>query len=344
MDIRALNPLDRPDWDARLPDLPASSFFLTAAWAKVLAESYGYEPLYFTACDGDRVTLLMPMMGVTSRLTGRRGVSLPFTDQCPTFALSQEDFLLAQRRVIGHGKDRGWRYVEWRSDRHFGPDVPFWDEFYTHTIDLGREEKVLFSGLSDNNRRNVRKASREGVTVRFERTPEALRAFYRLNLITRKRHGLPPQPFKFFENLNEFVISKELGVIASAYHQGKAVACSVFLQFGGEAIFKYGASDMSFQYLRPNNLLMWEACAFFARQGVRTLNLGRTDLWDDGLLRFKRTWGAEEALIRYYRYDLGKDAFVRKRAGAGAWYPKVFARVPIPLARLIGRFAYRHVG
>jgi hypothetical protein len=344
MDIQVLNPLERADWDALLLDHPRSSFFHTSAWARVLAKSYRFEPLYLAGFDGTRLVLLMPMMGVRSLLTGKRGISLPFTDRCSSFAPSKGVFLLAQGRAVECGKARGWRYVEWRDDAYFDPDIPTWEEFYTHEIDLSRKEDAIFACLSDNNRRNIKKAVREGVSVRIDQTPEALRDFYKLNLLTRKRHGLPPQPFGFFRNVHEFVIAKGHGVIASAFYQGKAVASSVFFHFGGEAIFKYNASDLSFQHLRPNNLLMWEACLSYARQGFRSMNLGRTDPRDEGLLRFKRVWGAKEGLVGYHRYDIRMSAFVRKRPGSGTLYPKLFSRVPVSLARVIGRLAYRHAG
>ena len=45
---------------------------------------------------------------------------------------------------------------------------------------------------------NIKKALKEGVEVQLHNSFESVKSFFKLNCMTRKRHGLPPQPFKFF--------------------------------------------------------------------------------------------------------------------------------------------------
>ncbi len=61
------------------------------------------------------------MMEVRSWLTGKRGVSLPFTDTCdplgaPTDALFDE--------VTRYGAAQGWKYWESRATRPIAPETP----------------------------------------------------------------------------------------------------------------------------------------------------------------------------------------------------------------------------
>lgn len=344
MDIQIRDPGRRSDWDASLLDSGDHCVFHTAAWAKVLETAYRYKPRYFVASEGDRIGFLMPMMEVRSALTGRRGVSLPFTDQCPLFAPSGDIVPGALRMAIDEARARKWRYVEWRDDASVDPAAPPWESFYVHDIDLGRTEADLFAGLTESNRRCIKKAAREGVCVTHDRTPEALEEFCKLNLLTRQRHGIPPQPSSFFKGLQEFVIAKDYGIVASARIGQRTVASAVFLHFGKDVVFKYGASDTRYQHLRPNNLIMWETWAWYAGRGFASMSLGRTELDNEGLLRYKRTWGGRERLIGYRRYDVRKDAYVRKDPRDGSRLTRIFARVPVRLARIIGRLAYRHVG
>lgn len=344
MDIQIRNPSEHPDWDASLLSQNNHSFFHTSAWAKVLEKTYRFKPVYFVVYDGNRLVTLMPMMEVHSLLTGKRGVSLPFTDLCPPYAPARKDLLFVQLKAIEYGKINKWRYIEWRDNQHIDPARSTWESFYVHDIDLDRTETDIFDSLSNSNRRNISKAIRKGVRVRFDQSREALNEFYRLNLATRKRHGLPPQPLNFFKNIYEFIILKDCGVIASAYYEGRVVASSVFFHFGRAALFKYGASDIRYHHLRPNNLLMWETCMFYARRGFLSMNLGRTEPQNEGLLRYKRAWGAKERMIKYHRYDINRNAYILKHSGGSGLLPKIFSRIPISIARIIGRLAYRHVG
>src|SRR5512134_721631 len=80
--LKILNPLDIKEWNDLVAATPGTSFFHTANWARVLSESYDYKPVYFCEIEDGRFKTLVRMMEVDSFLTGKRGVSLPFTDYC----------------------------------------------------------------------------------------------------------------------------------------------------------------------------------------------------------------------------------------------------------------------
>jgi hypothetical protein len=182
------------------------------------------------------------------------------------------------------------------------------------------------------------------VVIRIDQTGDTLKEFYRLNCLTRKRHGLPPQPFTFFKSVRDHLLSKGFGIIVSALYEGRIVSASVFFHFGKNAIFKYGASETRHQIVRPNNLVLWEALRWYRERGFESLHLGRTESDNPGLLRYKRAWGASESLLNYYRYDLSAKTFLSPPTAGGAWRTKGLARMPVAFLRLAGRLLYRHAG
>jgi hypothetical protein len=82
MEVEIINPLEYPGWDDLLLSQHDHSIFHTTHWARILHESYGYTPLYFTLFRDGALSALIPVMEVNSWITGRRAVSLPFTDYC----------------------------------------------------------------------------------------------------------------------------------------------------------------------------------------------------------------------------------------------------------------------
>nr|NIP40970.1 peptidoglycan bridge formation glycyltransferase FemA/FemB family protein [Candidatus Aenigmarchaeota archaeon] len=48
---------------------------------------------------------------------------------------------------------------------------------------------------------SIRKAEKSGVEIIERNSNEGINEFYRLNKMTRKKHGMPAQPKKFFTNL-----------------------------------------------------------------------------------------------------------------------------------------------
>lgn len=80
--VRIVDPLNDPHWGSSVEAFPGASFFHSAAWFRVLAETYNCRPLYFIAGEPGRIDPVLPVMEVQSRLTGTHGAALPFSDHC----------------------------------------------------------------------------------------------------------------------------------------------------------------------------------------------------------------------------------------------------------------------
>src|SRR5262249_49785265 len=150
----------------------------------------------------------------------------------------------------------------------------------------------------------VRKAEQTQLAITITHDLDTVRMFHELVCTTRKRHGLPPQPFRFFENIHRHVLARGQGCVVLARLGGTPVAGSMFLHFGKSVIFNLGASSSAFPHLRPNNLGIGRPIEWPARAGFESLDFGRTSLPNKGLRHFKLGWGTAERRIDYTRYDL----------------------------------------
>jgi hypothetical protein len=343
MNIEINNPIEYPGWDALIETSDQTTFFHTAAWARGLSESYDYAPHYFTVIDGGRLSGLLAVMAIKSCLTGKRGVSLPFSDECNPVAKDQKTFEMLLNESIAYGRRSGWKYIEIRGGTNFLPNAVAVAMHYVHTLELSPDVTEVSRRFKSNIRRNIHKAEKEGVTVAIERSRDALAAFYRLHCGTRRHHGLPPQPWSFFEKIYEYIIAAGKGFVALAGYQNRWIAGAIYALYRDQAIYKYGASDRRSQHLRPNNLVMWEAIRWCCSHAVRSFSFGRTEPENEGLLQFKRGWGASEGTLAYYRYDLRGDRFVGDTTQANK-LNSLFRRMPVPLLKMAGNLLYRHMG
>jgi hypothetical protein len=342
--VGVVSPLRCSDWDHLISKHPDSSFFHTAAWAHVLLESYGYRPIYYTAIQDSRLMALLPVMEVDSWLTGRRGVSLPFTDACEPLGSPSLLMRTIIPWVLQTGEERGWKCFECRGGEGLFKTDMAAQRFYSHDLRLLRDEDLLFNRLSSSVRTAIRKAQKSGVIVEVNQNLDAMLRFYRLHCLTRKKHGLPPQPFKFFKQIHECIISQGKGAVILARLGEHLVAASIYFSFNALAFYKYGASNPAFQSLRGNNLVMWHGIKWGISQGAEVLNLGRTSIHNEGLRRYKLGWGAEERIASYYKFDIRGHTFVRDRDKTSGWHVPIFRRLPIFLARQFGSALYRHIG
>ena len=167
--------------------------------------------------------------------------------------------------------------------------------------------------------------------------------YFSLHCVTRKRHGLPPQPARFFAEINQQIIAARSGFVATARWMGQPIAGAVFLHSGRRAIYKYGASDYAFQSLRPNNLLFWSAIRECCQRGFESLHFGRSSINNDGLRRFKRSFGAVERPLHYARYHFGRAAWVCTSDRAQNIVNGLFRLLPVGMLRALGRLLYPHL-
>jgi hypothetical protein len=341
----ALNRISAADWDEAIASYSEGSFFHGAAWIRALQAAYGYEPKHFAATDEAGIRFLVPLMEVRSRLTGVRGVSMPFSDFCEPLVRDGVAGCDLRDALIEFGREQSWKYLECRGGKTIFQDAAPSARFYTHDIDLGCSEEELWQRFAPSDEAGCAQSRNERRLCRgIFRIAADSRGLLPTALPDSAEARPPPQPWSFFQALFDHAISKESGSIFLARHSGKPIAGALFVHFGRKAVFKYGASDPETLSLRANNLVMWEAIRWYARRGFSELNLGRTEIENHGLRRYKLGWRVEERIQNYYRFDYAANAFVV----AGEREPSPFAKsvfrwLPPRPARLIGALLYRHV-
>jgi Acetyltransferase (GNAT) domain len=337
-----VNPVQDPAWDIDFRGESSKGIFYSAAWARVLSESYGYKPLYLTCSQNGQPSGCLPLMEVNSLVTGKRGISLPFTDECGPGCNDPSEREKLIYAAVSLGRERGWRSFECRG----GSAEVGWtcemDGYLGHRINLLALPPDPMAGFHPAVRRAIRKAEREGVRVERSESLTALREYYTLHCSTRRRHGRPPQPWSFFKCIYHYIMKPGFGFTVLARHLERPIAGAVFLHGGRQCIYKYGASDVDYQGLRPSNLIMWESIRWLRSKGFEVLDLGRTAANNSGLRRFKLGWGASEHRLHYVKYNYREARFARGDAGEKFWPATIFKRLPIPLLRGIGTVLYRH--
>jgi lipid II:glycine glycyltransferase (peptidoglycan interpeptide bridge formation enzyme) len=211
-----------------------------------------------------------------------------------------------------------------------------------YTLRLDRSLGDITKGFSDSVRWGRKRALRDGLRAERRWSDGALRDFYRLHQITRRKLGVPVQPWRFFRSLwSEFSPGNE-AFIVQARGAGEVTASAVFLRHRQRLYYKFAASDPLALTSQPNSLILWEAIEWAHAAGLSEVDFGKTAHENAGLARFKRSWGAVPTAVSYYYFPrvtgLGAESehSTRLRAARAVW-----RRLPLPAARLLGGFLYR---
>ena len=83
MSIYELDPITDPRWPELLQGDSRASVFHTCGWLQALRKTYGYQPIVLTTSSPEQpLANGLVLCSVKSWVTGKRLVSLPFSDHC----------------------------------------------------------------------------------------------------------------------------------------------------------------------------------------------------------------------------------------------------------------------
>ena len=175
MTVYKIDPIKDRRWTEFLHKHPEASVFHSSGWLEALQRTYGYEPVVFTTSPAEsEIRNGLAFCRISTWLTGRRLVSLPFSDHCTPLVENSGELtcllIFLQREL----QAENWNYIEIRARDLDLPTSGFFGKaksFSFHKLDLHPNLDELFRGLhEDCIQRKIHRAEREGLTC--EREPK----------------------------------------------------------------------------------------------------------------------------------------------------------------------------
>jgi FemAB-related protein (PEP-CTERM system-associated) len=293
--IHSLDRSTEHQWDRFVLHHPKASFFHQTAWKRVMEKTYGYRAFYFYAGQAGRITGIAPAFLVSSWITGRLLVSLPFAvygGVCADDAESERALVdrlerLAIELRVEHLelRDRGGELL---------PGYHANSRHATFTIPLIADIEALYKAFPKDIRYMIRKGEKAGLAVR--RGFDQLDHFYRLMTINLRRLGTPAFPKCLFENLiREYPNQVDLTVV---YSNDKPVAGGMSFFFREWMQPYYVGSLDEAKGLAANDFLWWELIKLAAVTGHKTFDFGRSKK-ESGNFDFKKKWNPQIESLNY---------------------------------------------
>ena len=213
----------------------------------------------------------------------------------------------------------GYRYTEFRplsfDEASWPADSGFraCSRFLYHEIDLGAGQGRFGTGCTGTacGGRFGGRSGRGSFTAKARRT-QLINDYYWLHQLTRRRQGVPPQPFAWFRNLAECL--PEAVRFRVAYHGSRPVAGIVTLAFRERLVYKYGASDQRYQEPGGTPLLFWRAIEEACERGRGSSTWGAATSTTAGWPPSRSAWEGFPG-----NWSTSVTAVRRRRWARGSW-------------------------
>lgn len=158
---------------------------------------------------------------------------------------------------------------------------------YNMILDLkDQTEETLMNKFSSKTRYNIRLSQKKGVTARFSREDEDVKAFYEIYLTMTDRQKIGKRTLEYFFSMRDAFENLRIYITE---HEGDLLSAAVAVNYGGKVWYAYGGSTNTKRNLMPNYLMQWEMIKWGLETGATKYDFGgvfELNL-EDGLYRFK---------------------------------------------------------
>ncbi len=347
--VQLIDPIKDPRWDKFVEAHPFGWICHLSGWKKVLEQSFNHmKGYYFVLMDrSGKIKAGLPVFHVRSWITGNRMVSVPFGTLFDPLVSSPRTLDMLLSRVFVLQRTMKARYTEIRTlhTADLFQGVSAISLYKHHFLMLDREPEQLKRTFHRSCvRQRISRGIKSGLCMKTGKNESDLQEFYRLQLMTRKRHNLPTQPYRFFRLLwNTFYPSGRVCVLL-ALKDDRTVAAMMLFKFRNRVSVEYAASDDFFMKMSPNHFLFWKAIKLAWQEGYKMFDFGRTASDNKGLMDFKRRWGTQE--VDLPQVFLPENAC--NEAAVNGWKRRLVMQLcryaPDVFQKIIGDFCYHHLG
>jgi len=271
----------------------------TAGFANAMARM-GYRPLYLLDQEAGALALVRGWFPGVRRFTARANL----------FATGRDGDFVARavaalgRLGIPHVKVGDTMWGQPWAELPAGWPFPRTRLVQRHTfvLDVTSSDATLLKAM-DGAERKIRKAEREGVTVRIVQTPEDLKAFCQLSKVTsdrvRERSAYTDFPDSFFEAIYAAMAPSGAAQFYIGWFKDEPLAGCLFLNTRDTMLYYLGGStrDRDLTAKQAPAGVFWHAIREARRLGMSHFDLGGCTPTDDpedpryGVYAFKKRWG-----------------------------------------------------
>lgn len=339
--VKPLTDADRARWDEFVLGFPPATFCHRAGWARVIERAFGHRTHFVYAERDGRVTGVLPLTEIRSRLFGHALVSNAFAVYGGPAAVDEASRAALVAHATGLLESTGAGHLEFRS---IDAQTPGWvvkDGLYvTFRRDISPDHDKNLTAIPRKQRAEVRKGIANGLSTRVGHDARALHRVYGESV---RNLGTPVFPRRYFELLcAEFGEDAEILVVEDS---GEPIATVLSFYFRDQVLPYYGGGTRAARERRGNEVMYWEVMRRAADRGCRSFDFGRSKV-DTGAYSFKKNWGFEPTPLNYeFKLRIGDTI-----PDVNPLNPKyrlmieTWKRLPLPIANIVGPFVVRNLG
>jgi len=290
---------------------------------------------------GNKMSGILPLCEIRSRLFGHSLVSLPFAVYGGPAAFDEQSARALITTAEELAQQLGVSHLELRNREPRCPDWPRQSLYVTFRKRIDRDPDVNMKNIPRKQRAMVRKGARAGLGCQIDTTVDRFFALYSDNV---HRHGTPPFSRSYFAHLKT-TFGEACEILTIVDRAGRPVSGVLSFYFRDEVLPYYAADTLAARDLAANDFKYWQLLLRATGRGAAVFDFGRSKR-GTGSYDFKSNWGFDPSPL-YYEFRLLKGSSVPENNPLNPKYAALIAlwrRLPRPVVNALGPKIIRNLG
>jgi len=351
--VTIIDPLRNHRWDKFVAQHPFGWLTHLSGWKKFIDRAFPHiHGYYLTLFDPTgRIKAALPIYSVDSWLIGRRLVSIPFATLCDPLVTDPADMerLVGAAVILSEQISIPRIEIKTLSASHLLDKERFFTDcsYKHHSLRLCQDLDLMKGRFHRTCvRQRIVRAEQSGLRLVKGRNEHHLQQFYLLHCKTRKRKGLPPQPYLLIKSLWHAFAGSNMVELLLCYKEEIAVAGLILLKYKSRVSVEYSAANPAYNEFSPIHFLLWSSIKESSLSGYQILDFGQTAANNKSLMVFKSHWGTEVSDLPHFIYpkDPARNTSLYEETVARKVLQYVCNKAPDPALSYLGDFCYRHLG
>lgn len=300
--VRLLPAGDEERWDAFVDAAPEGTFFHLAGWRQVIEKAFRHRTYYLMAEREGRVSGVLPLTLVKTRLFGASLISNAFCVEGGPVGADAASLQALEDASIRLMRDLKVPVLEFRSSADLGHGWVSKRDLYASfrkPIDVSTEKNL--KAIPRKQRAMVRKGIQNGLRSELDDNVTRLHRVYAESV---RNLGTPVFSKRYFDLLR--TTFPDRSDIVTITHNGGAVASVLNFYFRDQVMPYYGGGTAEARRLAANDFMYWEVMRRACERGFRLFDFGRSKQ-GTGAYDFKCYWGFEPiSLVYQFRLAPGR--------------------------------------
>jgi FemAB-related protein (PEP-CTERM system-associated) len=342
--LHLLQPHDYPRWDAFVRACPDATFFHLSGWQPVIEQSFGIKTWFYYVEQDGAIQGVLPLAELKSRMFGHALGAMPFCVYGGPATASPKALAMLDTAAHELAQQLGVGHLEYRGMAPFHPGDDSWKSkelYVTFRKAISADDEENLNAIPRKQRAMVRKGIKLGLRGEVDANVDRMFDAYARSV---HRLGTPVFPKKYFALL-QTTFGDECEVRTIVTSDNRLVAAVLSFYWRDEVVPYYGGGTDLAREVAGNDFMYWNLMQAAAARGCRLFDFGRSKL-GTGAYDFKKNWGFTAQHLPYEYKLYGAHALPDNNPLNPKYqlFIKMWKKLPLPLANVMGPYIVRNLG